>query len=381
MSIKACFLNTKSIFKHAVAVRQCVLSMTLVLLIVACRHGSNDFEKYTFTIDHINKYTPIRDQGRKQICWIYAMLATFEGDRLALGDSICLSPFYPARNYILEQVDGYYNQGGRKSLTFRATSLTALRLIGQYGAMPYDAYSHGEKVNFNALVENVGLTAQQSVLNKDGAEQCRKKVEDTVDKHLGYPTPHVHLYGAEYTPHEFARSVCPPDEYIGYTSFTHHHFYVAFPLEIPDNFDNSEYYNLPIDELTGMVIKAVKAGRSVCWEGDVSDDGFSFTDGVAVLPEKTDADKLQDLRQRMFENNETTDDHCMCIVGLAHDQFGERYFIMKNSWGTNNRYHGLMYMSLDYFKMKTISVVMTKAYHRNINHRHRPDREQYIYLR
>lgn len=355
--------------------------VALTLVTASCRHHNSDFDKYIFTTDHINKYTPIRDQGRKQICWIYAMLATVEGDRLSLGDSICVSPFYPARNYILEQVDKYYNQDGRKPLTFRATALTALRLIGEYGAAPYDAYSHGERVNFTSLAESAGMAAQQAVLKKDGADKCKKNVEDTLDKHLGAPTPHVHLYGAEYTPQEFARSVCPPDEYIGYTSLTHHHFYGTFPLEIPDNFDNSEYYNLPIDELTGMVIKAVQDGRAVCWEGDVSEDGFSFADGVAVYPEKIDAGELQERRQRMFENNETTDDHCMCIVGLAHDQFGERYFIMKNSWGTSNRYHGLMYMSLNYFKLKTIAVVMTKAYHQSTNHQHRPDREQYIYLR
>lgn len=358
--------------------RNCII-VALALLAASCRRSDRNLWKYKFTTEHINKYTPIHDQGRKQICWIYAILATIEGDRLALGDSICLSPYMPARNYILEQVDNHYNQGVIKPLTFRATALTALRLIEEYGAVPYDAYSHGEKVNFTALVESAGLAARQAILNKDGADKCRMNVEDTLDKHLGYPTPHVHLYGAEYTPQEFARSVCPPDEYIGFTSFAHHHFYGTFQLEIPDNFDNSEYYNLPIGELTGMVIKAVKDGRSVCWEGDVSEDGFSFADGVAVLPEKINADELQNRRQRMFENNETTDDHCMCIVGLAHDQFGAQYFIMKNSWGTDNPYHGLMYMSLDYFKMKTIAVVMTKAYLQSTNPQRHPNRELYIY--
>lgn len=361
--------------------KDCCLAVVLMLTAVSCRRNDYNFEKYSFTTEHINKYTPVRDQGRNQICWIYAMLATIEGDRLALGDSICLSPFFPARNYLLEQADEYYNQGGRKSFTCRSTALTTLRLIEKQGAMPYDAYSHGERVNLNALAENAELAARQAVIGKKGKERCYEYIEDTIDKHLGHPTPHVHLYGAEYTPQEFARSVCPPDEYMGYTSFTHHLFNCAFALEVPDNTDNSKYHNLPISELTDMVVKAVKDGRSVCWEGDVSEDGFSFANGVAILPEKIEEDQLQDKRQRMFEDGETTDDHCMCIVGLAHDQWGERYFIMKNSWGTNNRYHGLMYMSLNYFKMKTVAVVMTKAYHRNTNHRHRPDREQYIYLR
>lgn len=357
------------------------MAVVFVLAAISCRRNNNDFGKYSFTTDHINKYTPIRDQGRKQICWAYAMLATIESDRLALGDSICISPFFIARNYLLEQAGEFYCRNGKKPFTLRATALTALRLLEEFGAMPYDAYGHGERINFNTLVENVEATSQQSIQKKVDANRFRKNVEDTIDKYLGPPTPCVHLYGAEYTPHEFERSVCPPDEYIGFTSFTHHNFYNTFALEVPDNYDKSEYYNLPIGELTDMVIKAVKDGRSICWEGDVSEEGFSFNDGVAVLSENINAEEVQERRQRMFENSGTTDDHCMCIIGLAHDQFGTQYFIMKNSWGADSRYNGLMYVSLAYFKMKTIAVVMSRGYHKNTSRQPKPDQKQYMELR
>lgn len=350
-------------------IRICCLAVAFVFAAISCRRNNNDFGKYSFTTDHINKYTPIRDQGRKQICWAYAMLATVEGDRLALGDSVCVSPFFLARNYLLEQAGEFYCRKGKKTFTLRATALTALRLLEEHGAMPYDAYSHGERINFNTLVENVEVTSQQAVQKKVDTDRFRKNVEDAIDKCLGYPTPHVHMYGAEYTPGEFARSVCPPDEYIGFTSFTHHPFYGTFALEVPDNYDDSEYYNLPIEELTGKVIKAVRDGRNVCWEGDVSEEGFSFKDGVAVFTENINADELQERRQRMFENSDTADDHCMCIIGLAHDQFGTQYFIMKNSWGDDSRYKGLMYMSMRYFKMKTIAVVMSKDYRQSTSQR------------
>ena len=112
-----------------------------------------------------------------------------------------------------------------------------------------------------------------------------------------------------------------------------------------------------MEKMTDMVRKAVKAGRGVCWEGDISEPGFSFRKGMATLPPGA-GKPTQELRQKAFCSRATTDDHCMAIVGLAHDADGRRYFIMKNSWGKDNPYRGLMYMSEDYFMMKTIAVVI-----------------------
>lgn len=97
----------------------------------------------------------------------------------------------------------------------------------------------------------------------------------------------------------------------------------------------------------------------MCWEGDVTNDGFSFEDGVACL-DNEGVTVTQDMRQRAFERFSVTDDHCMELVGLARDQAGRRYFVCKNSWGTDNPYGGLMYMSLGYFRLNTVAVVMKK---------------------
>ena len=131
---------------------------------------------------------------------------------------------------------------------------------------------------------------------------------------------------------------------------------VLIDLELADNHGRERFRNVPIDTLMACMERAVRAGRGVCWEGDVSEPGFSFGRGVALLPAGTPTGQAD--RQRAFERFLTTDDHCMAIIGLARDASGGRWFICKNSWGTGNPYGGLMYMSEPYFRLNTVAVVM-----------------------
>ena len=158
------------------------------------------------------------------------------------------------------------------------------------------------------------------------------------------------------TPQEFARSVCAPGEYVALTSFTHHPFYADFALEVADNSGREPFFNVPIDTLMTRLERAVRAGRGVCWEGDVTEPGFSFGRGVARLPEGEATGQAD--RQAAFERFLTTDDHCMAVVGLARDARGELFYIMKNSWGTGNPYGGMVYMAESYLRLKTVAVVM-----------------------
>ena len=177
-----------------------------------------------------------------------------------------------------------------------------------------------------------------------------------LDETMGPVPARVFMLGAEYTPQEFARSVCAPGEYVALTSFTHHPFYADFALEVADNSGREPFFNVPIDTLMTRLERAVRAGRGVCWEGDVTEPGFSFGRGVARLPEGEATGQAD--RQAAFERFLTTDDHCMAVVGLARDARGELFFIMKNSWGTGNPYGGLVYMAESYLRLKTVAVVM-----------------------
>jgi bleomycin hydrolase len=148
---------------------------------------------------------------------------------------------------------------------------------------------------------------------------------------------------------------------------------------------------VPLDEFQAIVDNALKNGFTLVWAADVSEGGFKWTKGVALMPKDVDQGSMegtelarwvklsdkdrqskrfdfngpveemvvdQELRQAMFDNQETTDDHGMEIVGVAKDQNGNRYYKVKNSWDTNQVYDGFFYVSEPYFRAKTMNILV-----------------------
>jgi bleomycin hydrolase len=206
--------------------------------------------------------------------------------------------------------------------------------------------------------------------------------EAVLDVYLG-KTPAEFVYkGQTYTPKSFVKEYLgiEADDYIEVTSYSHHPFYQQYRLELPDNWTyDDDYYNVPIDELEQMVDFALKAGYTVVWDGDVSEKEFSSRKtGYAVVPEIAWEDQTtaqqeakvtapvkekeitQELRQKSFDNFTTTDDHLMHIVGLAHDQEGTKFYLVKNSGGTDRENNGFIYMSRSYFRLKTTALTVHK---------------------
>lgn len=249
-----------------------------------------------FTNDVLLGYTPVKNQDTSQVCWAYAMLAAIETEHIMRGDSVNLSVAFMEQMVAQEQ---------EAPATKRGTCLTALRLLQKYGAVPYQTMPTAEYL----------------------------------------PPRQVFMLGCEYTFGEFARSVCAPGEYIGLTTTEDVPYGEMAVLDVPDNWDRGECLNMPMDSLLGITERAIRTGHGVAWEGDISELGFDWKKGYAVTS---------------WWNGRTTDDHCMSIVGLAHDEEGERYFIMKNSWGKKNPYGGLMYLSYGYFMKKTVAVFLNR---------------------
>lgn len=326
--------------------------VSLSLLCLGCKERPT-VEREEFVAEVMNGYTPVKDQGRGETCWAFAMLAAIETEHIGRGDSVNLSPYYAIRKVMERKAARCYFSGRRQRFSMRGTAMTLVNAIEADGVVPYDAYHGGKDANVTVTANKVSRIA----LARTRLDKYLRNVANVFDEAFGPAPLHVFLYGAEYTPQEFARSVCAPGEYKALTSFTHHPFYSSFALEIPDNRDGDLFFNVPIDTLAQWVEKAVRGGHGVCWEGDVSEPGFSFAKGVARLGAGTAT--TQESRQRAFERLATTDDHCMAIVGIAHDNRGRKYFVMKNSWGTNNPYGGLMYVSFDYFRLKTVAVFLS----------------------
>lgn len=270
-------------------------------------------------------------------------------------------------------------------------------VLKNYGLVPEEVYTglnYGEKGHthgeMDAVLEGY-VDAVQKNKNKRLTPVWHKGLDGILDAYLGELPEKFTYKGVEYTPKSFAKDFVglDADDYIELTSYTHHPFYEKFIIEVPDNWLWGEVYNLPIDELMQVMENAIMDGYSIGWAADVSEKGFQYRKGIAVVPETdtknmTDSEiskwqKLspaekaglkgpvkekeitQELRQEAFDNYTTTDDHGMHIIGLAKDQKGGKYFIVKNSWGLGfNSYEGCFYASVPFVKYKTMSIMINK---------------------
>lgn len=329
------------------------LMLAALLAAEGCREGKSrtGSQAVRFTDETRLPMTPVKDQGRSGLCWIYAMLATIETDRIAMGDSVSLSPDYAARTLLEDEARRCFLSRGRHKITMRGMATGVFSLMERHGMTPFDSYHSYSAVNYRALARRTEL-ACRSAKTLGGAE---RRVSQILDDCISALPRRVFMLGAEYTAEEFARSVAMERDYEALTSFTHHPFGSRFAIETPDNSFGDKYLNVSIDSLVERIRQSLRAGRAVCWEGDTSEEGFSFGRGIADV--RPGQPVTQELRQRHFDTLRTTDDHCMAIIGTARDRRGRRFFIMKDSHGTGNPYGGMMYVSEDYVRLKTVAIV------------------------
>lgn len=300
------------------------------------------------------KTTPVKDQGASSLCWAYAMLATIESEHLMKGDSVNLSATFVARQLIEAQCPRLYFSGGGGPLRLRGMGTTLADCIARFGAAPYDSYPDPPHAQYGVLVRKLRLTARDHARKGKGLAAFQQSVEQLLDDALGpAPATHVYMLGAEYTPLEFAHSVCAPDEYLALTSCTHHPFNTWFEMETPDNWSHDRCLNLPLDSLMAHIDRALRAGHPVCWEGDTSngeaDNLFAHVAGPVS----------QARRQRSLESLQTTDDHAMELTGIVSHN-GRKYYQCKNSYGTEWGDRGFGYLSESYLRLYTVAVIMTR---------------------
>ena len=343
-------------------------------------------EHYQFEEVIRNEATEIKSQDRTGTCWCFSASSFIESEALRAGLSdMDLSEMYIVRNIYVEKALNYVRRQGKTNFSEGALGTDFLNAAKKYGLMPESAYG-GIKVDgkYNhAEMERVLKGYLEALIknnNKKLSEQWLPAYEAILDAYMG-PVPESFDYeGKRYDAMSFATEVIKfnTSDYVALTSFTHEPYYEPFVLRIPDNFSSSSYINLPLDEMMLVMDEALKNGYTVEWDGDVGERGFVRKAGVAILPSKSWDDKSEteqdstgfwvetemqgdaDFRQKMYENYQTTDDHLMHVVGMAKDQNGTDFYIVKNSWGNWNGYDGYYYMSRPYMEMKTVSIIVHK---------------------
>ena len=345
--------------------------------------------------------TSVKDQNKSGTCWCFAGTSFFEDEIRRLGgDSLDLSEMFTVRHCYSDKADKYVRMYGQSNFAPGGSLLDVPYVWKRYGAVPEEVYrglEYGEDKHVHGELDAV-LSAYVNAIvkkpNKKLSKAWKKGVEGVLDAYLGELPETFEYKGKTYTPQSYAASLpIKLEDYVALTSFTHHPFYEQFVFEVPDNWLYGQYYNLPLDEFKAVVDNALENGFPLVWAADVSEGGFKWADGVALMPKAKDeadmegtelarwvklSDKdragkqydfkapveeievTQESRQEMFDNQETTDDHGMEIVGVAKDQKGNRYYKVKNSWDTNQVYDGFFYVSEPYFKAKTVNILVHK---------------------
>jgi bleomycin hydrolase len=347
--------------------------------------------EYKFTITKNIDANPVQNQGMTGTCWSFSTLSFFESEVMFAKKSKQVAPLsemfvvrktYPlkAENYVRMHGNAQFAEGGEPS--------DVIYCWKNYGMVPQEVYNNGfrelETYPYNHKAMDSSLLAEVKKVTDPKNQKIdpaayKATIESILDKYLGKAPEEFDYKGKKYTPKTYAAELgLNPDDYIMFSSFTHHPFYKPFILEVPDNWAWKEYNNIPLDDMMKVIDAALAAGHGVAWAADVSEPYFRFKDGLALVPENWD--KMSDtekndcfvkpckqenispeMRQAGFDNYTTQDDHGMHIIGTANDQNGNKYYLVKNSWGNKrNDCDGYFYASPEYVKLKTISVTVNK---------------------
>ncbi|MCP3930995.1 MAG: aminopeptidase [Bacteroidetes bacterium] len=332
--------------------------------------------QYDFTMVKDIECTSVKNQQRTGTCWSFATVSFLESELLRMGkENYDLSEMYIVRNIYRDKARNYILRQGKANFSQGSLAHDMIRAFKHHGIVPETVYSgkyktdthdHGEMESaLKGLLDGV-------LKRKRLSQKWSLAFEGVLDAYLGEVPESFSHKGKSFTSESFAKTLgLNPDDYISITSYLHHPFYDNFILEIPDNYSNGGFYNLPIDEFQAVVDNAVNKGFTIAWDGDVSEKTFNHGKGMAILPEKADRDDLyknpgkeieisQTLRQETFESYATTDDHLMHLTGIAKDKDGTKYYLIKNSWGDSSKLKGFLYMSSAYFRLKTLFVMVHK---------------------
>ncbi len=359
-------------------------------------------EGYKFTDVKKLPVTSVKDQHRSGTCWSFSGLAFLEAEMIRMGnkDVPDLSEMFIVRNCYYDKgikhvrVHGALNFGGGGAFH------DVTYVLKNYGLVPEEAYSglqYGENSHVHGEIDEVLKDYVNGVIknkNKKLSTAWKTGFNGILDAYFGNQINKFTYQGKEYTPKSFAKDITGlnADDYITISSFTHHPYYQPFILEIPDNWLWGGAYNLPMQEMLKVINYSLEKGYTVAWATDVSEKGFSYRNGVAIVPgkdtkEMSDSEKgkweklsrkekeaalysfdkpveekniTQEMRQEAFDNYQTTDDHGMLIMGTAKDQTGKKYYIIKNSWNTGGKYKGYLYASEAFVLYKTTNIMVNK---------------------
>ena len=353
--------------------------------------------EYEFTVVKENPVTSVKNQYRSGTCWCFSALSFVESEILRTkGIETDLSEMFVVGKSYRDRAVKYVRLDGHLNFAAGSSFGDVLHVINDYGIVPQEAmpgFNYGtDKPEHNEL--DAALKGYVDAIAKNPNRKLTTAwlngFDGIVEAYFGaYPETFT-VNGAEYTPESYRDHLgFNYDDYVNITSFTHHPFYEPFIIEVCDNWRWDSAYNLPMDEMMEVMYNAIDKGYTIAWGSDVSEKGFT-RNGLAIMPveEKKAAagsdqerwvgksaekpaeevkkelpkemEITQEMRQDGYDRKTTTDDHGMHIYGVAKDQNGTKYFMVKNSWGETGKYKGIWYASDAFVRYKTLNIVVHK---------------------
>lgn len=378
----------------------CVLAAMLACnAAIAQPRAAVSTKDYEFTTVKENPITPVKNQYRSGTCWCFSALSFLESEAIKnknIKDTTLFPDFsemYVVRKAYHDRAIKYVRLNGKMNFAAGSDFGDVLEVARDYGLVDQKAYSglqYGYDLPVQGELDAVLKGYVDAVVknpNRKLTSVWPKGLDGILDAYMGEIPERFTVNGVSYTPESYVNSFkLNTDDYIGLTSYTHHPFYTAFAMEVEDNWRCTPSWNVPLDEFMAIIDYAVNNGYTVAWGGDVSEPGFT-RDGLAILidteakatsgsdqerwvgkaeeqpqEKKTvkELDVTQEIRQQMFDEKTSTDDHGMHLYGIAKDQNGTKYYLIKNSWGETGAYKGIWYMSENFVKGKTLNIVVNK---------------------
>lgn len=380
----------KSVFAASVFLAGTAGCFAQDVLVNSLKLNASDKSKENFKFTEVINLgtTSVKTQGSSGTCWSYSTNSFLESEMIRLGKQpVELSQIYSARNVYVDKGVNYVRMHGAITLGDGGALHDVINMYKKYGTVPREVYTglnYGTDKNkfgeMAALIEGV-LAAVVKNPNGELTPNWQKAYTAVIDSYLGKVPENFNYKGKNYTPQSFAKEVVGinPDEYVEMSSFTTSPYYQKTTMMVPDNWSLDQVYNVKVNDMTDVIDNALKKGYTVAWATDVSEKSFSWKNGVAYVPNKkfddmtaeekadmfngpkAEPEITPEMRQTAFDNYTTTDDHGMHIIGLAKDQTGKEYYIVKNSWGETNDYKGFLFVTKNFVKYKTTALLVNKG--------------------
>ncbi len=376
-----------------------LIALCVPALMYAQPQGPQKPVEYQFTTVKANPITPVKNQYRSGTCWCFSTLGFLESEAIRINN-IKDTTLYPdfSEMFVVshsyqDRAEKYVRLDGKLNFAAGSEAGDVLHIVKEYGLVPQSVQNgtnYGTELPVHGELDAATLAFVEAIAknpNRTLSTAWKTAFKGIVDAYLGECPTEFTYNGKTWTPAEYRDYYkINPDDYVSLTSFSHHPFYQKFALEISDNWRWDMDWNVPIDDFMAALDNAIENGYTAFWGTDVSEKGFT-RDGLGILykdePKKTsgsdqekwvgkatdkpeepqapeEVEVTQEYRQQCYDNKTLTDDHGMQIFGIARDQFGKKYYMVKNSWGTAGKYNGIWYVSEAFVKGRSMDIVLHK---------------------